>query len=210
MPKSIKKYYVVWKGRETGVFDSWEECKNQVQGFEGAQYKSFKTREMAEKAFQNPAGDFIGKDIFEPEFSAEQLARIGKPLPESICVDAAYDGDVMEYQGVYTKTGQRLFHFGPFEGATNNVGEFLAIVHALGYLQKRKSSAPVYSDSTTAMHWVKLKKANTLLKKNPESQSLLYLVERAEKWLHQNQYPNKILKWETRAWGENPADFGRK
>lgn len=210
MPKSNKKYYVVWKGRQIGVFDLWEECKKQIDGFEGAQYKSFKTREMAEKAFQNPAEDFIGKEIFQSELTPEQLARIGSPIPESICVDASYDGDVMEYQGIYTKTGQRLFHFGPFEGATNNVGEFLAIVHALGYLQKQKSSAPVYSDSATAIHWVKLKKANTQLKKNPEAQSLLYLVNRAEKWLHQNRYPNKILKWETRAWGENPADFGRK
>lgn len=210
MAKRTSKYYVVWKGREPGVFDSWEECKKQIQGFEGAQYKSFRTKETAISAFRQPAGNFVGKDIFESELSPAQLAQIGKPVDESICVDAAYDGDVMEYQGVYTKTGKRLFHFGPFEGATNNVGEFLAIVHALGYLQKQKSSAPVYSDSATALHWVKLKHANTKLKKSPEAKSLLYLVERAEKWLHQNKYSNKVLKWETRAWGENPADFGRK
>jgi ribonuclease HI len=211
--KSKQKYYAVWKGKETGVFDSWGECKKQVQGFEGAQYKSFKTKEAAFSAFNNSPEDFIGKAPStrgESELSPDVLALIGKPIEESICVDAAYDGDVMEYQGVYTKTGKKLFLFGPFEGATNNVGEFLAIVHALGYLQKQRSVAPVYSDSITALHWVKLKHANTKLKKTPETKSLLYLVERAEKWLHQNKYLNKLLKWETKAWGENPADFGRK
>jgi ribonuclease HI len=210
MAQSKKKYYVVWKGRETGVFDSWEECKKQIHGFEGAKYRAFSSRESALLAFQKSPDDFIGKNVMESELSPEQLAIIGKPIEESICVDAAYDGGVMEYQGVYTKTRERLFHFGPFEGATNNVGEFLAIVHALGYLKKRKLSVPVYSDSITAIHWVKQKRTRTKLKTSSETKSLLYLVERAEKWLSENNYPNQLLKWETHAWGENPADFGRK
>ena len=210
MAKPKKKYYVVWKGKETGVFESWEECKKQIQGFEGAQYKSFKTKDSAQKAFEKPAGDFIGKDVFESELSPEELARIGKPISESICVDAAYNGKEMEYKGVYTKTKSELFKSGIFEDATNNIGEFLAIVHALGYLKKQKSSAPVYSDSLTAMSWVKNKHAKTKLVTTKANQSLFYLIDRAEKWLQENKYPNRLLKWETKAWGENPADFGRK
>lgn len=210
MAKPKKKYYVVWKGKETGVFASWEDCKKQVQGFEGAQYKSFKTKEAAERAFNKPSNDFIGKDVFEPELSVEQLQKIGMPITESICVDAAYNGKEMEYKGVYTKTKQELFKSGIFEDATNNLGEFLAIVHALGYLKKQKSAAPVYSDSLTAIHWVKLGHANTKLKTSPANKSLFYLIERAEKWLRSTKYPNRLLKWETKAWGENPADFGRK
>jgi ribonuclease HI len=208
--KSKQKFYVVWKGKETGIFDSWDKCKKQIQGFMGAQYKSFRTKEAANHAFAKSPKDFIGKDTFESELSHEQLARIGKPILESVSVDAAFDGDVMEYKGVYTKTKQELFKLGPFEGATNNIGEFLAIVHAFGYLKKQKSSAPVYSDSVTAMHWVKTHKANTKLKRSPENLSLFHMIERAEKWLKENKYPNRLLKWETRAWGENPADFGRK
>lgn len=208
--KSKQKIYVVWKGKETGIFDSWDKCKKQIQGFAGAQYKSFKTKEAAAQAFNRSPKDFMGKDTFESELTSEQLAKIGKPILESVSVDAAFDGDVMEYKGVYTKTKQELFKLGPFEGATNNIGEFLAIVHAFGYLQKQKSSAPVYSDSLTAISWVKHQHAKTKLVATKENQSLFYLIQRAEKWLHSNKYPNKLLKWETKAWGENPADFGRK
>lgn len=210
MSKSRSKYYVVWKGKETGVFDTWDKCKRQIQNFTGAQYKSFKTREAAENAFSRSAWDFIGKDVFETELSPEQITKIGKPILESISVDAAFDGKEMEYKGVYTKTKQELFKLGPFEDATNNIGEFLAIVHALGYLKKQNSSVPVYSDSVTAIHWVKTHKANTKLKSTPANRSLFYLIERAQQWLSKNKYPNKLLKWETKAWGENPADFGRK
>src|ERR1035437_5605358 len=210
MAKPKSKYYVVWKGKETGVFDSWDKCKKQIHNFTGAQYKSFKTKDAAESAFKRSPKDFIGKDVCESELTSEQIAKIGKPILESISVDAAFDGKVMEYKGVYTKTKQELFKLGPFEGATNNIGEFLAIVHALGYLKKQHSSVPVYSDSITAIHWVKIHKANTKLKATPANRSLFYLIERAEKWLNQNKYPNRLFKWETKAWGENPADFGRK
>ena len=234
MAKPKPKYYVVWKGKQTGVFSSWDDCKKQIQGFTGAVYKSFKTKEAAVNAYQRSPKEFIGKDAFESELSHEQLAKIGKPILESISVDAAFDGDVMEYKGVYTKTKQELFKMGPFEGATNNIGEFLAIVHALALLQKqnrdpavaptlkgekqdsskhplgRGAALPVYSDSVTAIHWVKTQRANTKLKRRAENNSLFYLIERAEKWLHSNKYPNRLLKWETKAWGENPSDFGRK
>lgn len=210
MAKPKPKYYVVWKGKETGIFDSWDKCRKQIDGFAGAQYKSFKTRQEAENAFEKTAKDFFGKETIGSELTPENLARIGKPIPESVAVDAAFNGKEMEYKGVYTKTKQELFKSGIFEDATNNIGEFLAIVHALGYLKKQKSSVPVYSDSVTAIHWVKMHKANTKLKATSGNRSLFYLIERAEKWLKENKYPNRLLKWETKAWGENPADFGRK
>lgn len=210
MAKPRQKFYVVWKGKHPGVYHSWDECQRQIRGFTGARYMSFKTKDAAEKAFQGSHSDYIGKDVFETELSAEELARIGRPIEESIAVDAAFDGKVMEYQGVYTKTRQVLFKFGPFEDATNNIGEFLAIVHALGYLKKQGSAAPVYSDSQTATKWVRDQHANTKLPRTAANQSLFYLIERAMAWLKTNRYPNRLLKWETRAWGEIPADFGRK
>jgi ribonuclease HI len=211
MAKPKKKYYVVWKGRETGVFDSWEECKKHIDGFEGAEYKSFLSEFAAQEAFKKSSKEFIGKEKkLLPVLTPEQLLLIGEPILESISVDAAYDGTIMEYRGVYTKTKQQLFYFGPFEDATNNIGEFLAIVHALGYLKKQNSSIPVYSDSLTAISWIKNKQAKTRLSATPANKTLFYLIERAEKWLKENNYPNKVLKWETQAWGENPADFGKK
>lgn len=46
-----KKFYVVWAGRETGIFTDWNTCKKQVEKFAGARYKSFPTAAEAEAAF---------------------------------------------------------------------------------------------------------------------------------------------------------------
>ena len=91
-----------------------------------------------------------------------------------------------------------------------NIGEFLAIVHGLAYLAERDQVFPIYTDSRTAMKWVRDKRIRTKLEKKPNNEKVFELVERAIKWLESNNYPNKIIKWETAAWGEIPADFGRK
>ena len=207
-----QKFYAVWKGHKTGVFDSWEECKEQTHGFPNAVFKSFQTRELAEKAFNSDSKEFVGIKIFEPTLSKEELALIGDPIEESISVDGACNvvTRIVEYQGVYTKTKKVIFKQGPFEGGTNNIGEFLAIVHALAYCKKENINIPIYSDSKNAMSWVKNKKVKTSQEKNDKNIELFDLIDRAIKWLESNEYSNKIIKWETKAWGENPADFGRK
>lgn len=138
------------------------------------------------------------------------------PLPleveaNAVAVDAACSGNPgpMEYRGIYLRTGQQIFHFGPVQG-TNNIGEFLAIVHALALLKKKNSAIPIYSDSRTAQIWVKKKKCKTTLPQTPENQSLHDMIARAEAWLLSNSYSNPIIKWDTDKWGEIPADFGRK
>ena len=135
-------------------------------------------------------------------------------LPQiSICVDAACSGNpgTMEYQGVETNTKHRIFHQGPFKDATNNIGEFLALVHGLGYLKKHgHNSVPIFTDSVTAMAWVRDKKAKTKLERTPDNAVLFDLIARAENWLKTNTYKNPFLKWDTEKWGEIPADFGRK
>ena len=135
----------------------------------------------------------------------------GNIIKESLAVDAACSGNpgAMEYRGVYVRTNEEVFHFGPMFG-TNNIGEFLAIVHGLALLKQKKLEMPIYSDSKTAISWVKNKKCKTLLPRNTQSEELFKLIERAENWLKNNTYKTKIHKWETKAWGEIPADFGRK
>jgi len=134
------------------------------------------------------------------------------PNFESMSVDAACSGNpgVMEYRGVYSKTGEEIFHQGPFKYGTNNIGEFLALVHGLALLKQKNSPLPIYTDSKTALAWVKLKKAKTKLEKNDSTDVLFDLIARAEIWLKNNKYTTVILKWETAVWGEIPADFGRK
>lgn len=116
----------------------------------------------------------------------------------------------MEYRGVYLKTGQVVFHYGPVYG-TNNIGEFLAIVHALALLKKMGTPLTIYSDSRNALLWVKKEKCRTTLARTPRTEQLYQMIERAERWLQTNTYSEMPLrKWETSQWGEIPADFGRK
>ncbi len=204
-----QKYYVVWKGNKPGIYTSWDDCKKQIAGFKGAVYKSFKHEIEAKDAYEtNP-------DIF---FDKENKSTPYKLLPEneqpnliSISVDAACAGNpgVMEYQGVLTDTGTRLFHFKAEEG-TNNIGEFLALVHGLSYLKKNNIKYPVYTDSRTAMSWIRAKKCKTKLPINAKNKRLFDIIKRAEIWLQNNTFTTEILKWDTKKWGEIPADFGRK
>lgn len=204
------KFYTVWTGRQIGVFASWDECRLQVEGFPGARYKGFPTREAAESAFKS-----------EPDFSSDKEPKIswqtlpeGSPKPDTntIAVDAACSGNPgkMEYRGVFTDTGTELFKSPVFEGGTNNIGEFLAIVHCLAWQQKNKLNYPIYSDSVNGQKWVREGACKTKLVENEKNKYLFEVIRRAEKWLHDNTFRVPIYKWRTEIWGEIPADFGRK
>lgn len=208
----MAKYYVVWKGREKGVFNSWEECKKQTQGFPGAWYKSFKSLDLAKEAFTKSYAAYKGKDYSRTPLSEMELKLIGKPIMKSISVDGAWNtkSGVVEYQGVDSKTKELLFHQGPFDDGTINIVEFLALVHALAYAKKNNIELSIYSDSSVAIGWINDGKHRSQHEKSDENQKLFDMLSRAELWLRNNTYSNKILKWETKAWGEIPADFGRK
>ena len=174
-----RKYYVVWQGLHPGVYNNWEDCKEQVEGQSGAKYKAFESREAAEEAFANGYESYIQKNptpkmVFE-KMMKEKTPVIGRPINNSLAVDAACSGNPgdMEYK-------------------------------------QRNCSIPIYSDSRNAISWVKNKKCKTLLERLPENEPIFDLIARAEKWLQENTYTTPIYKWETSAWGEIPADFGRK
>ena len=202
-----KKYYVVWEGAKPGIYNTWAQCQLQVKGYPNARYKSYSTKAEATDAY---AGAFVPPVRKRKPTTATTNAGIEW---DSISVDAACSGNPgrMEYRGVETQNKNELFHIGPLNEGTNNVGEFLALVHALAMLKKQgDSKTPVYSDSKIAMGWVKRKKANTKLKRTHRNERLFELTARAEQWLKTNSYKTRILKWETKRWGEIPADFGRK
>ena len=139
------------------------------------------------------------------------------PLPMEVradawAVDAACSGNPgpMEYQAIDLATGARVFHFGPVKG-TNNIGEFLAIVHALALMQQQGlHDKTIYSDSYNAILWVNKRQCKTKLERTPETEKLYQIIQRAENWLRTHTFRNPIIKWETKKWGEVPADFGRK
>ena len=208
MSKARQKYYVVWTGRQPGIYLTWEECKAQVLGAEGARYKAFPTMEQARQAFENGA-----PEIERNKTPKTQTSNL-KPqiIEDAYAVDAACSGNPgpMEYRGVDVKSRIQLFHYGPLLG-TNNIGEFLAIVHALALQKKQGTAFPVYSDSRNAILWVNARKCKTKLPINDKTARVHELITRAEHWLQTNDFSDiKIIKWQTDQWGEIPADFGRK
>ncbi len=210
---SKQKFYVVWEGNTPGIYTSWTDCQLQIKGVEGAKYKAFSTREEAEKAYASSPYDYIGSNAKKKGTSARNVSG---SLPAevsrgSLAVDAACSGNPgpMEYRGVYLATGEEIFRFGPIRG-TNNIGEFLAIVHGLALLKQRELQIPIYSDSVNAIAWIKQKKCKTKLEQNSETAEVFEMIRRAEKWLRENSFRVPILKWDTKKWGEIPADFGRK
>lgn len=204
---------MVWTGKIPGVFNNWKDCKKSIDGFPGAEYKSFTSKTEAEVAFTKQYIDYKGLNTKKPVVDKELLAKIGQPNLISISVDAACSGNpgLMEYRGVNTQTKKQLFIQGPFADGTNNIGEFLALVHGLAYLQKTNhTELPIYSDSKIAIGWIKAKQCRTKVMPHAKNKVLFDLIKRGEKWLQENTYKNPILKWETKVWGEIPADFGRK
>lgn len=232
-----QKYYVVWNGPSPGVYSSWEACQEAVSGVSGAKYKSFKSQAEAEDAFEmgeeayeeakacddstsnnsnksgNSGNSSSSCDTSKPIRPAYNPAKLpAEAIREAIAVDAACSGNpgAMEYRGVYLADGKEIFHYGPVHG-TNNIGEFLAIVHGLALLkQKGLDNMPIYSDSVNAQLWVRKHHCKTTLVRNDQTEKLYQMIERAEAWLRNNTYKNPIIKWQTDKWGEIPADFGRK
>lgn len=215
-----KKFYVVWLGHTPGVYTDWPTAKKQIDGYKDAKYKSFPERRQAEAAYARGFQTYLNASLKQPSphprprpnsrpSNAPSTATI---ISKSISVDAACSGNPgkMEYQGVTTSGKKQLFHRA-FPLGTNNIGEFLALAHALAFLKAQgMPDLPIYSDSRIAIGWVKKGRCKTTLKKSPETTELHAYIERGEAWLRANVVTNPIYKWNTKVWGEIPADFGRK
>jgi ribonuclease HI len=209
------KYYVVWVGHTPGIYTSWAECQGQVHQMPDAKYKSYDSKAEAEKAFQEGWKLHWGRGQKSKAPSHNKISTISNIEDidyNSISVDVGTSGNPgpVEYQGVDTRTGELIFAHGPVNKGTNNLGEFLAIVHALAYLKKQDSNKTIYSDSVNAINWVKKKAVSTTLPRDASTAEIWGLVDRALHWLQTNSYSNKVLKWETKLWGEIKADYGRK
>lgn len=240
MAKAKQKWYVVWRGKQPGIYTTWADCEAQVKGAQASLYKAFDTQQEAEAAFAGNPYDYIGQrrdSAVQPSDNAAggpsgcpSKGPAGcpppppayrhdtvLPLPPAVTADAwavdaacAHNPGPMEYRGIDLRTGAVVFHFGPIYG-TNNIGEFLAIVHAMALMTQRGERRTIYSDSVNAMSWVKQRCCKSKLEQNARSQQAWQLIERAVAWLKSHDVtPFPLRKWETHLWGEIPADFGRK
>lgn len=198
------KFYVVWRGRQVGVFSNWDSCKIQIEGYKGAQYKSFTDRASAEEAFKS--------GYQQSAISHQPSAVSQQPIGQSIAVDAACSGNPgkMEFQGVFVETKTHLFKSPVYEQGTNNIGEFLAIVYCLAWQKKNNINYPIYSDSVNAQKWVREGVCKTKISETEKNKPLFDVIRWAENWLKTNSFRVPIYKWRTEVWGEIPADFGRK
>ena len=222
-----EKFYVVWVGRQPGVYDDYDDAMEQVYGFPGARYKSFTNSQEATEAYRNgiPGNDSSDLGRLLAGASANKKSseqKKGKAMPDwrnfpeidrtAWAVDASCLGNPgrMEYRGVDLSTGKEIFRVGPFEDATNNIGEFLAIVHAMALMEQRGENHLIYSDSVSGMAWARRKKINTQLQRTERNESVFNLMARGLAWLLKHKVTPKVMKWQTELWGEIPADFGRK
>lgn len=207
------KYYVVWVGNRPGIYLTWNEAEAQVKNFPEAKYKSFLSMTEAEKAFEAGWKKSYSSSTLSQKSNANQRKSSATYIENALAVDAACSGNPgdMEYRGVNVKTRQEVFRIGPLKQGTNNIGEFLALVHGLAFLKKmNRTDLPIYSDSKTAIGWIKKGKANTKLERTGVNERIFQLLDKAHIWLANNKVENPIIKWETEIWGEIPADFGRK
>lgn len=214
-PSYARKYYVVWEGRAPGVYDSWEEAEAQVKGFPGARYRAFSDADTAVQMFRRGPGSDM--DIIRTIASHRSQDVNYEAFPEirldALAVDGACSRNPgpMEYRGVWVATGQEVFRVGPLEGGTNNIGEYLAIIHAAALLARQGlTQVPIYSDSRTAQAWIRAGRARTTVQRTAANGALMDILDRANAWLASHRIANPVLKWDTERWGEIPADFGRK
>ncbi|NHN32384.1 ribonuclease H [Paenibacillus agricola] len=228
-----QKFYVVWEGKVPGIYTSWADCQLQTNGYPQAKFKAYESAAEAQAALARgwkasfasakaAAGSGAASKTSAASGSGGSASKAAKSaangsLPEqvvldSISVDVGSKGNpgIVEYKGVSTRTGEVIFEHPPIAKGTNNLGEFLAIVHALAYLKQRNSTMTIYTDSKTAMSWINKRTVATTLPRDESTKEIWTLVDRALAWLQNNNYTNPILKWDTKAWGEIKADYGRK
>jgi len=206
----MAKYYVVAKGRKTGIFNTWAECEEQVKGFKSASFKSYHDLEEAKWALKNglDIAKMLDSEVDEAYKLLEKQNIEIQPV-NGICVDGACSGNpgTGEYRYVWTGGGMEIFRSKQYKNVTNNVMEFLGLVDAIKYALKHKISV-IYTDSVTAMVWVKKKECNTTIdNKNPISKE----INKAIEFLHSIDCKSvEIEKWDTKKYGDIPADFARK
>jgi ribonuclease HI len=131
-----RKFYVVWSGRQTGIFSDWPSAQRAVDRYPGACFKSFSTRAEAERAFRSPANlPPAASNEHEVTKRARGAGPGAPPFDVSIYCDGACDPNPGHAgSGIAVYRGGRLAElwFGLYHPrGTNNTAELNALLHAL-------------------------------------------------------------------------------
>lgn len=159
MPK--QKYYAVRKGRAPGIYQSWEACAAQVTGYPGAVYKSFESRDQAER-FLRAGGAAPSSSNTKPR-GAPVVRRVAATRVEPVAAEAApvvgtgfrlyTDGGCLVNPGpggyavVLVIDSKRKELSGGFRRTTNNRMELMACIVGLEAVRTR-TAMTIYTDST--------------------------------------------------------------
>lgn len=224
--KKHAKWYSVWKGRTIGVFDNWTDCKKSTERYQGAKYESFKTYDDARASFLEHTTKYKSKILEKSIIDKEERWRTCEKSPQFpfYCTDAACTNPhcgIVEYRCFYVfskdSTPKNIYSFGPFQDGSNNIGEYLALVKALMWLETTEPNGtdPVYSDSKIAIIWIsdiKNPGSNSHIPKIGEALKgeLLMCDDWVKKSTSYSQIARRVRHWNTSDWGEIPADYGRK
>jgi len=130
-------------------------------------------------------------------------------LPIGICVDASTrptNPGFTEYRGMDLQTNQVIFHT-KIGFASNNVGEYCAIVEALCWCERNNKHVTIYSDSKIAINWIMRQRTSSGAKICKDA---FELFKECENYVRKMKYVHHIKWFDKRIYGEIPADFGRK
>ncbi|MGL6260052.1 ribonuclease H1 domain-containing protein [Vibrio sp. WXL103] len=153
-----KKYYVVWQGRETGIFTTWAQCKAQVDNFSGARFKSFPSLEEAQAAFGRPSklkASTTKAKTSKPKSTPLTQSQIdAMPYTVKIFTDGACEpnpGEAGTGLAVYQDQTLSELWYGLYQAhGTNNTAELHGLNQALRLAKEKLSqghSVGIYSDS---------------------------------------------------------------
>lgn len=212
---SKNKFYVVWKGRETGVFTDWTEVSKLIKGFRNAEYKGFANKESAELEFQlgSPSGRSKINEVKVSEKPEGASSKTKAPDYECLTVDGSYLGskNMMQYRCVWNASGEEVFGTKPILGGNQNIAEFLALVGAMKYrVVTKQYDLHIYSDSKTALSWVRNKKIKSTYDLGQLDEIVQNRIYGALEFISKSGVAKNLFKWESALWGEIPADYGRK
>ena len=189
-----KKFYVVWSGRETGIFLDWATCKRSIDQFSGARYKSFPTQAEADKAFSS--GVSVGR-------ATESKKKTSTKSTNSEVAFGVNDFDVVIYcdggcdpnpgkagsgSAVYKQGKLSSLWYGLFNpNGTNNTAELNALHQSLLMAEQaaaKNMSVGVLCDSMYSINcisvWAYGWKAKGWKKKTGEIKNLELIVEMHE------------------------------
>jgi len=159
-----KKFYVVWQGRETGIFTDWSTCKKQIEKFAGARYKSFKTLGEAESAF---SGHSVTTSSVKKKptrqtvktYTASEIAVMD--LDTKIFTDGGCEpnpGEAGSGVAVYRNDKVDELWYGLYNPkGTNNTAELNALHQALIMAKdeiKKEKSVAIFCDSKYSIQCV--------------------------------------------------------